>query len=308
MISGSVIFYSAQNRTASEFIVSRGVRLYPSYWFAVLFTSFFAIYWGGDLMAVEPKQILANFTMFQNYLGISNVDGVYWTLDYEVAFYLAVLTILILNLKKHLNYIFIMWPILMSFVLVINKQWLPLLGTYFCYFSAGTLFALLKNNNNLLVKLSLLQTLFLCIFFSTGNVENLNLQKGVEFSKIIIALIVSAFFLFFVVLNSKRGQNLKLPHSKFFGSLTYPVYLIHAHFGYMFINKFGNEENKLLIYALTITIVLLVAYLMHKLIEVKLHPLWKKFFSVTLGKFVFTLESSIKKLYTFAFIASKNET
>lgn len=100
MISGYVIFYSAKNRTASEFIVSRAVRLYPSYWFGVLFTSFFAIYWGGDLMAVEPKEILANLTMFQSYLGFSNVDGVYWALNYEVSFYLAALTILILNLKK----------------------------------------------------------------------------------------------------------------------------------------------------------------------------------------------------------------
>jgi len=122
MISGYVIFYSAKNRTASEFIISRAVRLYPSYWFGILFTSCFVIYWGSDLMAIDPIQILTNFTMFQSYLEISNVDGVYWTLEYELSFYLAVLIILILNLRKELNFIFIMWPILMSIALLIDKQ------------------------------------------------------------------------------------------------------------------------------------------------------------------------------------------
>jgi len=196
----------------------------------------------------------------------------------------------------------------MSIALIIDKQWLPFLGSYFCYFSAGTLFALLNNNKNLLVKLSLLLTLFLCVFFSTDNVESLNIQKGVEYSKIIITLIVAAFFLFFVVLNSKLGQNLKLPHSKIFGALTYPVYLIHAHFGYMFISKFGTDENKIVVYALTIAIVLLVAYLMHKLIEIKLYSLWKKLFTLTFGKFVFVVESSIKKVYTLTYIINKNKT
>ncbi|WP_164654758.1 acyltransferase family protein, partial [Pseudomonas viridiflava] len=38
MISGYVIFYSARNRSAAQFAASRAIRLYPSYWFAVLFT------------------------------------------------------------------------------------------------------------------------------------------------------------------------------------------------------------------------------------------------------------------------------
>lgn len=44
MISGYVIFKSATGRTASEFAVGRATRLYPAYWFAVLFTSCFAFF------------------------------------------------------------------------------------------------------------------------------------------------------------------------------------------------------------------------------------------------------------------------
>ena len=100
MISGFVIFNSAKNRTPSQFAISRALRLYPSYWFAVFFTSIFALYWGGDLMSVYPIQIIANFTLLQNYLNIGHVDGVYWTLVYEIAFYALVFFLLILGLQN----------------------------------------------------------------------------------------------------------------------------------------------------------------------------------------------------------------
>ena len=37
MISGYVIFFSARKGAPSKFAVNRAVRLYPAYWFAVLF-------------------------------------------------------------------------------------------------------------------------------------------------------------------------------------------------------------------------------------------------------------------------------
>ena len=96
MISGFVIFHSAKNRTPAEFAVARAIRLYPSYWFAVIFTSIFAWFWGNDSMSVSLFQIMANFTLLQNYLGIENVDGVYWTLVYEIKFYILVFLILVI--------------------------------------------------------------------------------------------------------------------------------------------------------------------------------------------------------------------
>lgn len=57
MISGFVIFFSARKKSASNFMVNRATRLYPAYWFAVLFTSLFAVQWGGNLMSVYPAQV-----------------------------------------------------------------------------------------------------------------------------------------------------------------------------------------------------------------------------------------------------------
>ena len=280
MISGFVIFKSALNRSAGEFIISRALRLYPSYWFAVLFTASFAYFWGGPLMSVDLKMVLINLSLLQNYLGVGSVDGVYWTLFYEIKFYFAVFILLILGLQKYLTRLFLLWPILMLAALLTNYEHLPYLGAYYPYFAAGALFAMLKDDRKPLVWLSLLITFYLCIEFSSS--KALASADEIYRSPVVISCIVTVFFGFFFAQNTLFMQSKSLPFSRIFGALTYPVYLIHAHFGYMFISQFANESNKYAVIVLAIGIVILVGYGMHKLIEVKLSHVWKRLFTLTL--------------------------
>lgn len=283
MISGYVIFFSAKNRTAAKFAESRAIRLYPAYWFAILFTSFFALKWGGDLMSVYPSQIVANFSMMQSFVGIGHVDGVYWTLAYEVSFYFAVFTLLFFGLQKYLDSIFIYWPILFCIAMVFGIQEKPYLGGYYYYFSAGALFAVLANKIERRAIFSLVVTYVLCVYFSASKAGYLTDSKGVEYSAIVIGVVVTSFFILFVYQNSKKGRSLNLPMSRMAGALTYSIYLIHAHFGYMFLSQFATEENKVLMYLLTVSIVLTTALAIHLLIEKRLHFVWKKLFHHTIG-------------------------
>jgi len=286
MISGFVIFHSAQNRTPAEFAVARAIRLYPSYWFAVIFTSIFAWYWGNDLMSVTPFQIMANFTLLQNYLGIENVDGVYWTLAYEIKFYVLVFFMLIMGFQKYLNLLFMLWPVAMLVAFITGFDHFPYLGGYFYYFSAGALFAILQENKSLKYLLSMVISFVLCLLYSTSNASLKAELVGVNFSENIVGTIIIIFFAFFIFLITKKAQLLALPHSKILGALTYPVYLIHAHFGYMFISKYGTEENKIIIYTVTLTIVLSVSYFIHKAVEVRFSHLWKALFMRTLYQII----------------------
>jgi len=282
MISGFVIIQSARNRTPAEFAVARAIRLYPSYWFAVIFTSIFAWYWGNDLMSVTPFQIIANFTLLQNYLGIENVDGVYWTLVYEIKFYALVFFILVIGFQKHLDLIFMLWPVAMFAAFLTGFEYLPYMGGYFYYFSAGALFAVLQVNKSLKYLLSMFISLCLCLSYSTSNASLKTELMGVSFSENIVGIIVIIFFAFFIFINTKKAQLLSLPYSKTLGALTYPVYLIHAHFGYMFISKYGTEDNKISIYIITLAIVLSVSYFIHKAVEVHFSHFWKTLFMSTL--------------------------
>ena len=282
MTSGYVIFISAQNKTASEFAVARLARLYPAFWSAVIFTSTFAFFWGGKQMSVDPTQIAINFTMLAPIFGHNFVDGVYWTLPYELEFYLLVLIFLLLGMQKRLKSIFLMWPFAILLSQISGKH-LPYLGNYHCYFAAGVILAMMKNNFTLKATMALSICLILCIHFSIMNTPPVVKSR---YSDFIIGLIVVTLFLFLMFINSKKGSELKLYGSTLLGALSYPIYLIHAHFGYMFISQFGTEKNKYFVYIITVLLVFMVSYFIHIFVEERYSQVWKIFFQKTIGNLV----------------------
>jgi peptidoglycan/LPS O-acetylase OafA/YrhL len=273
MISGYVIFYSAQNKKASQFALSRFKRLFPSFWFAVLFTSFFALTWGkGTDMEVTPKQILANLTMLPGVFGQKNVDGVYWTLVWELKFYLLVFLTLLIGPPNYLNNLFIFWSYYLLFAFLFKLD-LPFSDHNYIFFAAGSLFAMSKNNLTAKILIPLIICFFLNIFYTNT--------------------IIVVFYLFFLILNSERGSKLVLFKSSLLGALTYPVYLIHAHFGYLFLSKFANQNNKMIVYPILVILVFIIAYFIDICIEKKLSKFWTAFFSKTVEFPVTILERII---------------
>lgn len=295
MISGYVIFYSAQNRSATAFMVNRAARLYPAYWFAVLFTAFFVWHWGGDLMTVYPIKIIANLTLLQSFVGIGNVDGVYWTLAYELSFYFGVFVLLILGLKKYLRTIFIFWPVIFLIARILNVDTYPYLGGYYYYFSAGVLLAMLAQKIEWKAVASLVLCYLLCIDYSASKAQNLTEITGFIHSFWLIGLVVTVFFMLFLYQNTNNAKQLSLPLSNLLGGLTYPVYLIHAYFGYIVINWLATDENKVLVYGLTLLVVIVVAMFMHIIIEKKWRIFWLALFNSTLGAPLFWLQRIIKR-------------
>ncbi len=78
--------------------------------------------------------------------------------------------------------------------------------------------------------------------------------------------------------------------------MTYPVYLIHGNIGYILINSFATQDNKFVIYLMTLTIIIIIAVMMNEIIEVKCHQLWKKWFNVTLGAWIFHMQAQMEAL------------
>lgn len=89
-ISGFVIFMTLDRcRSLRDFAVSRFSRLYPAYWAAIFLTTFVVLLWGKEDLVRTPAEILINLSMVQSYVQVEAVDGVYWTLAVELAFYCA---------------------------------------------------------------------------------------------------------------------------------------------------------------------------------------------------------------------------
>lgn len=93
-ISGFAIFFTLDRiGTVADFIVNRVARLYPAYIVAMLMTLGIEYLAHASQLLVGPFAILANLTMLQGFAFIPEVDGAYWTLTVEIAFYVCMIAI-----------------------------------------------------------------------------------------------------------------------------------------------------------------------------------------------------------------------
>jgi peptidoglycan/LPS O-acetylase OafA/YrhL len=91
LVSGFIIPVSIErHRALSGFWQARVFRLYPMYWFSIFAGLALQFSAGVPLMfGAHPwRGILVNMTMFQSFVGVPNLSGLYWTLTMEMIFYL----------------------------------------------------------------------------------------------------------------------------------------------------------------------------------------------------------------------------
>lgn len=292
MISGYVIFYTAVGKSAGQFVTSRVVRLYPAFWAAVIFTACFTLFLG-DAKSVTLARMLANFTMAPAWLGYKPMDGAYWTLLLELQFYGLVLLLLVLGLQRHLRWAFLLWPVLMLAAVYTGHHRIVYLGGYFSYFAAGALFAVMRERITPAPLVSLGISLYLGVSFACNHAMKMQ-TKGIDVSPVVVGAIIVAFFAFFFVMNTRRALALQLPGSRLAGGLTYPVYLVHAYAGYMLLEKFATEANRVLALSLVTGFMVLAAWALHHFVEQRPAAFWKRLFSAALGRPVDRLQRAVQ--------------
>ncbi|MEZ8640527.1 acyltransferase family protein [Vibrio splendidus] len=243
MISGFVIGYSVINTTPRKFILSRMARLYPAYWIAIVFTSVISIFLANDAMSVSLSQVIVNLTMLQHFLGVAHIDGVYWTLSVEILFYGLIFVFIITGAKKNIDLFFIVWSLILLLSYLFGFDNKLFLGGYFNFFCAGGLFSILVKKFSFRFLFFLLIQLWLCVRFSLREAETISEIKSIMLEPMVITSVIVLFFVFFILISIDKVAKISLPKSKYVGAITYPLYLIHAHVGYMFINFFGNWFN-----------------------------------------------------------------
>ena len=180
IISGFVIFMSLNKTKSSQaFVTNRFIRLYPTYWACVTFTFLLNCVYALGHNGIELSYFysyLCNMTMFQHYMGVANLDGTYWTLIVEMAFYLTMLVIYHFGQLKHVEIIgcIITGVALVATTLLKNISPVtykkidflyPLLN-HFPLFFAGILFYLIKNDRSTLIRWIICVLCFIISFVS----------------------------------------------------------------------------------------------------------------------------------------------
>jgi peptidoglycan/LPS O-acetylase OafA/YrhL len=136
-ISGFAIFFTLERiRTVADFVVNRFARLYPAYLVAMLCTLSIEYLAHATKLLIGPKAILVNFTMLQGFAFIPEVDGAYWTLTVEIAFYVCMIALwrfaglrrleLMLALWLAVRWLYWMWPDMPErIIMVMVLRYLP---------------------------------------------------------------------------------------------------------------------------------------------------------------------------------------
>lgn len=95
LLTGFLTIYVLRfGTTPAEFAWKKAKRLYPAYWICIAITSAIMALFLPEYLR-NAKEILVNVTMLQNFMGIRNVDGVYWTLSYNLIFYFYISILLL---------------------------------------------------------------------------------------------------------------------------------------------------------------------------------------------------------------------
>ena len=242
MISGFVIVWSAQKRSAPEFVISRFSRLYPTFWVAMLLTAL-AIFLleplvvESDPTRIDLRTLAANATMMPQIFDAPRIDGVYWTLEFEIRFYFLVFLLVLFGQMPRLELWLYTWLATCVVSLWISLPWALsyfLLLSYAPFFIAGALFyVVFANGWSIKRALGIMIVMGLCIQSALRHKSGFLIPDAA--SVWIVPAITVLFFLVFLVLIRARKPWVSGAIAYRLGALTYPLYLTHAAIGLLLV-------------------------------------------------------------------------
>jgi peptidoglycan/LPS O-acetylase OafA/YrhL len=278
LISGFVICMSSWGRTPAQFGISRFVRLYPAYWFAVLLTTAVAVLHPHP-WPVEPwRDVLTNLTMFQGPLGVQDVDAVYWTLWVELRFYLLFALVVWRGLTYRRVLAFcVAWAIASAWAPQLGLPWLKdvLIYDQSFYFIAGVaLFLMYRFGRRPELWLLVGFSWVMAMHYYAANPW----QSWVGKPYLPASILITICYVLMTVVALGKLDWIRWRGLTVLGAITYPLYLIHNDIGLAALDYF-HDRTLLANWALTsIVIVALVvtAWLIHRVIERPLAPRLKR--------------------------------
>lgn len=283
LISGFVIPFSVRKKTRLGFIISRAIRIFPTY-IVCLASSLLCIFLANIALGSEfnfsLKSIIFNALLVHNLFDMPSIDWVNWTLAIEIKFYLVTLVLAFAILNFKVIPIFVYTLFVGLFAYGINTFFLG--GGKFCnalagdllytqYMFIGTIFYF-----NYSRKLSLFRSLvcicllLLCFYYSWQYTFFSNI-RGDFFPNYLYGVAL------FGVCYCFRDYFSKNRVLDFFANISYPGYAVHSMTGYaslLFLMNIGFSYWISL--AITFLFVLVLSYLFHITVEVKTINLGKK--------------------------------
>lgn len=268
MISGFVIAMSATGRTAYQFGVSRFARLYPGLWAGILFT--LAVCYLVTGQAFDAQQVIANFTLLNDYLGQPDIDGVYWTLHTELKFYVCVFLLVSLGVFQRYRLWLSVWLTLSAVHMATDQPWFmgwfisPAWSPFFIIGVAIYHIHIhgLNRFNTLILGGALTLALIRTYMVADGFMSSPSLLES-----LITSCLIAVFAGILLMIALGKFSVARSDWVVVAGALTYPVYLVHNRAGKAIIDASTDVIPEWLAVSLTIALMLLVSYGIYRFVE-----------------------------------------
>jgi peptidoglycan/LPS O-acetylase OafA/YrhL len=237
-VSGFVILMTlTKSRSPADFVIARFMRLFPAYWVALIAT--FIIVRAFPLVGRTPDwpTLLVNLTMLQQFFGVADVDGVYWSLALELAFYGWMLIVLAAGWLRHVRPLAIAWLVVSIAVLAAThalSRSVPVLLSRYLIVEQSAFFAIgaaayLDFAARRITRSSM-------AIFALALVASW-LAQG--FAGFLVACLMVAVFSLLVIGRAGLLDNRPLV---FLGTVSYPLYLLHDNIGFVIIQCLRNRH------------------------------------------------------------------
>lgn len=276
IISGLVVPLSMNGNdkviTIKKFIISRFFRLYPVYWFSAILGYLI-------LGRFNLFELFVNFTMLQQFFGIQNILGLYWTLQIELIFYLLVVIVFAIGKLQNFKFLFylalsfLFVAVGVAFIRGLYAIKLPLalpLALSLMFFGSVYKCKLIDHNYQIRKFISAyILSYFLIIPVICIFGYNLDLGRGENWIKYTITY-YSGLVLFITITKTKSNTTI----TEYLGKISYSIYLFHPIFIYLVI----TYTNLTWYYSLVIisTLTLIFSHFTFKFIERSSIQLGKK--------------------------------
>jgi peptidoglycan/LPS O-acetylase OafA/YrhL len=244
VISGFVIAYSAEGRSAADFAIARFARIYPTFVFCMTVTFLAVVTLGAPSFLTSFGQWAANLVIAAPHSHY--MDSAYWSLVVEVIFYGWVALFIWTGLfEKRSDVIIGAWlAISVLNEVTIDATWICkfLLADYSGFFATGILlFQLHKGRRDPLFQCLLAFAIATAVFQSVHNLHWIRAETGAEFEDLTVGAL--CFLSILAIMIATRVRTLPLPGGVVvaIGGMTYPLYLLHQQLGYVVFRQVGGN-------------------------------------------------------------------
>ena len=280
VISGFVIAYSAEGRTATGFAIARFARIYPCFIFCMSLTFLAVLGLGAPHFTTAAAQWVANLFIAAPGLHQPYMDSAYWSLVVEVTFY-GWVTILIATglFRRRIDIIILIWlGISMLNELTADSRAIEVvfLADDSGFFATGILiYEFCRGRRDAMLQCLLALSVATAIFQAVHNLAWLRDRTGVPFDDWIVAAICVLSIL--IIFLATRIRSLPIPPGTVLaiGGLTYPMYLLHQQLGYVAFYWIGPIVHPAILVSVIVVAIALLSWATWRFVDRPAHR-WTK--------------------------------